>query len=122
MSAMSPYLSDCMPDERVAIQPPRRRVGEESGKCPMVQPLRVQLLLEVGAERAGLDAGETRLLVDVEHLASCGPCRARGRRALSSARGSRRPAMLLPPPNGMMTASAATAASTTCCTSASSAG
>ena len=23
MSAMSPYLSDCIPDERVAIQPPR---------------------------------------------------------------------------------------------------
>ena len=31
MSAMSPYLSDCMPVERVAIQPPRVDHTNESG-------------------------------------------------------------------------------------------
>ena len=44
MSAMSPYLSDCMPDERVATQPPRRRVGEAVGEVPDGPALRVQLL------------------------------------------------------------------------------
>ena len=38
MSAMSPYLSDCMPDERVAIQPPRVDHTKESGWWPIVQP------------------------------------------------------------------------------------
>ena len=38
MSAMSPYLSDCMPDERVATQPPSVEWVNESGKCPSVQP------------------------------------------------------------------------------------
>ena len=37
-SAMSPYLSDCIPDERVAIQPPRVECAKLSGKWPAVQP------------------------------------------------------------------------------------
>ena len=40
MSAMSPYLSDCMPDERVAIQPPSVLWVKLSGKWPRVQPRR----------------------------------------------------------------------------------
>ena len=39
MSEMSPYLSDCMPDERVATQPPRVLWVKLSGKWPSVQPL-----------------------------------------------------------------------------------
>ena len=35
---MSPYLSDCMPDERVAIQPPSVEWAKLSGKWPSVQP------------------------------------------------------------------------------------
>ncbi len=38
MSAMSPYLSDCMPEERVATQPPMVEWVKLSGKWPMVQP------------------------------------------------------------------------------------
>src|SRR5690625_1620449 len=38
MSAMSPYLSDCIPDERVATQPPSVECVKLSGKCPNVQP------------------------------------------------------------------------------------
>jgi hypothetical protein len=41
MSAMSPYLSDCMPDERVATHPPSVEWVNESGKCPIVQPSRL---------------------------------------------------------------------------------
>ena len=37
-SATSPYLSDCMPEERVAIQPPSVECVKLSGKCPTVQP------------------------------------------------------------------------------------
>jgi len=37
-SAMSPYLSDCIPLERVAIQPPSVECVNESGKWPAVQP------------------------------------------------------------------------------------
>ena len=38
MSAMSPYLSDCMPELRVAIHPPSVDHTNESGWCPIVQP------------------------------------------------------------------------------------
>ncbi len=38
MSAMSPYLSLCAPELRVAIQPPSVDQMNESGKCPRVQP------------------------------------------------------------------------------------
>ena len=37
-SATSPYLSDCIPDERVAIQPPSVECAKLSGKCPSVHP------------------------------------------------------------------------------------
>src|SRR5829696_981319 len=40
ISEMSPYLSDCMPEERVATQPPSVLWMKLSGKCPNVQPLR----------------------------------------------------------------------------------
>ncbi len=59
-SATSPYLSDCMPDERVAIQPPSVEWVKLSGKWPSVQPRRVELLLELRAEHAGLHAREAR--------------------------------------------------------------
>jgi hypothetical protein len=35
-SAMSPYLSDCIPDDRVAIQPPSVEYVKLSGKWPIV--------------------------------------------------------------------------------------
>ena len=35
-SAMSPYRSDCIPEERVAIQPPSVEWVNESGKWPRV--------------------------------------------------------------------------------------
>src|SRR5215217_7527319 len=38
MSEMSPYLSDCMPDDLVATHPPRVLWVKLSGKCPIVQP------------------------------------------------------------------------------------
>ena len=37
-SAISPYRSDCMPEDRVAIQPPSVEYVKLSGKCPQVQP------------------------------------------------------------------------------------
>ena len=40
-SAMSPYLSLCIPDDRVAIHPPSVECVKLSGKCPSVQPVRV---------------------------------------------------------------------------------
>ena len=36
MSAMSPYRSDCMPEDRVAIHPPNVEWVNESGKWPNV--------------------------------------------------------------------------------------
>ncbi len=66
MCEMSPYLSDCMPDERVATQPPSVEWVKLSGKWPRVQPRSFELRLEVRAERAGLDAGESRVGVDVD--------------------------------------------------------
>ena len=121
MSAMSPYLSDCMPEERVAIQPPSVLWVKLSGKWPMVQPRRPSCVLDVRAEHAGLDPGEPGLLVDLEHLVH--PTQVEGDHgARLVGRRLRLPEMLLPPPKGMSTASAATARSTIRCTSSSSPG
>ena len=76
MSAMSPYLSDCMPDDRVATQPPSVEWVNESGKWPSVQAARVQLRLQVGAEHAGLDARQPRRPRRPRGRGSSGPCRA----------------------------------------------
>ena len=68
MSAMSPYLSDCMPDDRVATQPPRVEWVKRVGEVAHGPAAGAQLLLEVGSEGAGLDAGQPGLGVDVQHL------------------------------------------------------
>ena len=110
---MSPYLSDCMPEERVAIQPPSVEWVKLSGKWPSVQPLRVELPLEVRTERAGLDPGEAGRRV---HRRALGACRATSSETTVRAPrpgASRLPEMLVPPPNGMSTASASSTARTT---------
>ena len=113
MSAMSPYLSDCMPDERVAIQPPSVECVKLSGKWPIVQPLPASC-----SSRSGPSAPAWMRASPASESIS----RTRFMRPMSSEitmrfsvrSGSRLPPMLLPPPNGMITALAATAISTIC--------
>ena len=64
---MSPNLSDCMPDERVAIQPPRVEWVKLSGKCPSVQPCAFSCSSRCGPKHAGLNPRDPRGLVDREH-------------------------------------------------------
>ena len=121
MSAMSPYLSDCMPEERVAIQPPRLEWVKESGKCPIVQPRAFSC-----ASREGPSAPAwTRARPEPSSMSSTRSSRPRSTETTarcSPGIGSSDPAMLLPPPNGISTASFATTASTTASTAASSFG
>ena len=99
-SATSPYLSDCMPDERVAIQPPSVECVKLSGKWPSVQPR----ALSCSSSRGPKTPVCTRARRDVSSIAST-----RSRRAMSTettgrvspAGASRLPAMFEPPPNGM---------------------
>ena len=89
----------------------QRRVREAVGEVAERPALRVQLLLQRGAEHAGLDPRD-----DASRCRSTarGPSR-RGRPrspcASRSGGASRLPEMFVPPPNGMTTASASTAAS-----------
>ena len=111
-SATSPYLSDCMPDERVAIQPPSVEWVKLSGKWPMVQPRALSCSSSVRAERAGLDAGDAATRRRSRGPGPCRPMSTETTVRSSSAGASRLPEMLVPPPNGMSTASASRAART----------
>src|SRR6478672_4596915 len=73
-SATSPYLSDCMPDERVAIQPPSVEWVKLSGKCPMVEPRRVVDLEH--AVHAGHVDGDDRAVLAGRGLEAPGDVRA----------------------------------------------
>ena len=77
-SAMSPYLSDCIPDDRVAIQPPSVEWVKLSGKWPIVQPRGVELLLERAgrARRPGSRRG-ARPGRSIEHPVEAARCRPR---------------------------------------------
>ena len=98
-----------------------RRVGEAVGEVAERPSLRVELALDVRAERAGLDAGEAGGRVDGEHSRSRVTSSEMTVRC-SCVGASRLPEMLVPPPNGMSTASASRAARMTAATSSSSAG
>ena len=100
-SAMSPYLSDCMPDERVAIQPPSVEWVKLSGKWPSVQPRALSCALEVGAEDAGLHARQARRRRRSRARGPGGRGRPRSPCGVSSSGASRLPEMFVPPPNGM---------------------
>ena len=108
MSAMSPYLSDCMPEERVATQPPSVEWVKLSGKWPRVQPRALSC-----ASRSGPSAPAwIRASPDSSSTSSTFVSRPRSRLTtgrVSSSGACRLPAMLLPPPKGMSTASAAMA-------------
>jgi hypothetical protein len=120
-SATSPYLSDCMPDERVAIQPPSVECVKLSGKWPAVQPRALSWRSRSGpntpactrASREPSSISRTRSIRDMSTetivRVSCGGA-------------SRLPEMFVPPPNGITTASAAIAARSTASTAASSPG
>ena len=121
MSAMSPYLSDCMPDDRVATQPPRVEWVKESGKWPMVQPRAPSC-----SSRSGPSVPAwMRASPDSASMSSTLFSRPRSTESTgrdSSGGGSRLPEMLVPPPNGMITTSSAMARSTIARTWSSSAG
>ena len=70
---MSPYLSDCMPDERVAIQPPSVEWVKLSGKCPTVQPRALSCSSSARAERARLRPARS---ASPRRSRGRGPCRA----------------------------------------------
>ena len=121
MSAMSPYLSDCMPDERVAIHPPRVEWRKESGWWPMVQPRAPSWSSMSGPRTPAC----TRARPAASSTSSTRFIRPRSSETIvrsSAAGGVSEPEMFDPPPNGMRTASAATTASTTARTWSSSAG
>ncbi|MPN34181.1 hypothetical protein SDC9_181674 [bioreactor metagenome] len=121
MSAMSPYLSDCMPVDRVAIQPPSVEWVNESGKCPIVQPRRPSCSSICGPSAPAW----IRASPDSSSISSTLVIRPRSTETTvrrSAGIGSRAPTMFEPPPNGISTASASTQVSTICCTWASSAG
>ena len=121
MSAMSPYLSDCIPDERVATQPPSVLWVKLSGKWPMVQPLAPSCRSMSGPRvPAWIRASPDCSSMSISRLSRPRSTDSTGRG--SSGGASRLPEMLLPPPNGISTASSATATSTIRCTSASSPG
>ena len=115
-SAMSPYLSDCIPDERVAIQPPRVECAKLSGKWPAVQPRAPSCSSRSGPNtpactRARPDASSissTRLIRSMSTDTTGRP---------SSSGGSRLPEMFVPPPNGISTQSSFNAAPTMASTS-----
>ena len=120
-SATSPYLSDCMPDERVAIQPPSVEWVKLSGKWPSVQPR----ALSCSSSRGPKAPAWTRARRDVSSIASTRSSRAMSTETTgrcSSAGASRLPEMFEPPPNGITTASASSAAAMTASTAASSPG
>ena len=55
------------PAARVAIQPPSVEYSNDWGKWRSVRPCSAELALEIGAERASLDARRARHGVDLEH-------------------------------------------------------
>ena len=87
-----------------------RRVGEAVGEVAERPALRVELLLERRAEHAGLDPGEARHVVDLEHAVHAAHVDARRPCAPRRPGASRLPEMFVPPPNGITTASASSAA------------
>ena len=67
MSAMSPYLSDCMPEDRVATQPPSVlwvKAVREVTESPAVL---AQLPLDVWTQRSSLDRRQPGVVIDLEH-------------------------------------------------------
>ena len=120
-SATSPYLSDCMPDDRVAIQPPSVEWVKLSGKCPTVQPWAFSCSSRCGPKTPAC----TRARRDSSSISSSRSRRPRSSETIvrsSAAGASRLPEMFVPPPNGMTTASASSAARRTPATAASSPG
>ena len=116
MSAMSPYLSDCMPEERVAIQPPSVDHTNESGWCPMVQPRAFSWSSMSGPNTPAW----TWASPDTSSISSTLLMRPRLTEItwrVSPGSASRAETMFEPPPKGMSTASAATTASTRSSTS-----
>ena len=114
-SAMSPYLSDCIPDERVAIQPPSVEWVKLSGKCPAVQPRALSCSSSAGPKTPGW----TRASRAASSMADTPSMRLRSSETtvrLSSAGTSRLPEMFVPPPKAMTTASASSAARTAAAT------
>ena len=116
MSAMSPYLSDCMPEERVAIQPPRVDHTNESGWWPMVQPRALSWSSMSGPNTPASMWARP----DTSSISSTlfrRPRLSDTTWRVSPGSASRAATMFEPPPKGISTASAATTASTTCSTS-----
>ena len=118
ISLMSPYLSDCMPEDRVATQPPSVLWVKLSGKWPRVQPRARSCSSMSGPSTpawivASPDSSSTESTRFIRPMST----EITGR--VSSGGACRLPEMLLPPPNGISTALAATARSTTSCTSSS---
>ena len=117
-SATSPYLSDCMPEERVAIQPPRVEWVKLSGKWPSVQPRAFSCSSRWGPNTPGC----TRASRARSSSASTRSMRVRSTEItgrVSAAGASRLPEMFVPPPKGITTASASSAARRTASTSSS---
>ena len=108
MSAMSPYLSDCIPDDRVAIQPPSVEWVKLSGKWPNVQPFALSCSSRRGpstpawtrAERATSSISSTRSILRTSTDITV---------RVSVSGGSRLSEMFVPPPKGITTASCARA-------------
>ena len=108
---MSPYLSDCMPDERVAIQPPSVEWVKLSGKWPNVQPRALSCSSRSRAEarRPGRGRGATASSISSTRSMPADVDRDdRARLVARRPRGCRR--CCVPPPNGISTASASSAA------------
>ena len=120
-SATSPYLSDCMPEERVATQPPSVECVKLSGKWPSVQPRALSWVSRSGPkipactrasrERGSISSTRSRRPMSTDTTVRGSPAGA-----------SRLPEMFVPPPKGITTASASSAASRTAVTAASSPG